>query len=220
MPLFHICSSEGDLTMGKIRVIGGKDKVNGDYINTTSKSTNWSRGLSPFFLKDIELYNGYKAKNMENAWQFSKVYKDQADSDGNPTQAYFDWAINGWNSDWAFRYPMGKGAIPLYSFWDGQKLDYIQARKAIYLPLYAKSVVKTEAFKILKGIYEKEGNITLWDFDGYDYMTLGMTLQEVLLEPKRKMGHAFVLAMLLEGVCEVTSDNTVILHMIEQGTLF
>lgn len=206
--------------MKKVRVIGGRDRAIGEYINTTSQSKNWSKGLSPFYLKEIDLYGDYKAKNMENAWQFSKVYQEHADHNGNPTDAYFAWAKNGWSSDWAFRYPMGKGAIPLYSYWNGEKLDYIQARKGIYLPLYAKAVVKTEAFKILQATYQKQEQVILWDFDGYDHLALGMSLQEVLNNPKRRMGHAFVLAMLLEGICEVTSNGEVVLQLAEQTTLF
>jgi hypothetical protein len=198
--------------VGIVRVIGGRDKYKGEVINTTSKSTNWSRGLSPFYLGNIELYNGYKAQNVENAWQFSKVYKDHVDNNENPTPAYFDWAKKGWESKWAFRYPMGKGAIPLYSMWGEEKLDYIEARKQIYLPIYAKAVVKSEAYKILKRTYEQNGEVTLWDFDGYDYLSLGMSLEEVLNEPKRKMGHAFVLAMLLTGVCMVSDTGEVTLH--------
>lgn len=206
--------------MGIVRVIGGRDKFEGEIVNTTSKSTNWSKGLSPFYLKDIELYGGYQAKNMENAWQFAKVYQHHVDSEGNPTADYFHWAKEGWNSQWAFRYPMGKGAVPIYSLWDGDKLNYIEARKNIYLPLYAKAVVKTKAYQTLKTLYLDKGEVSLWDFDGYDYLSLGKSLQDVLYDPKRKMGHAFVLAMLLQGMCEVSLDGVVLLHFAEQQVLF
>ena len=55
-----------------IKIIGPKDKHIGEYINTTSKSNNWSKGLSPFFLGPCELYDSYKALNVENAWQYNK----------------------------------------------------------------------------------------------------------------------------------------------------
>lgn len=41
-----------------------------EVINTTSRSDTWSRGLSPFFLGPVDLYDGYKSINVENAWQF------------------------------------------------------------------------------------------------------------------------------------------------------
>lgn len=41
---------------------------------------------------------------------------------------------------------------------------------------------------------------TLWAFNGYGHTALGMTLKEAVNEPKRKLGHAFVLAWLLENL--------------------
>ena len=44
-----------------------------------------------------------------------------------------------------------------------------------------------------------ERDLYLWDFDGYNHKELGLTYDEVINNPDRKMGHAFVLGMLLEG---------------------
>lgn len=197
--------------MAILKVIGGRDKYSGNYIDTTTKSNTWSRGLSPMILKSINLYDDYKSENMENAWQYSKVYPEYADKDGNPTEEYFKWAKEGWSKKWADRYPVGKGRKPLYSYWAGNKLDYIEGRKKIYIPLYAKAVIGTNAFKQLKTMYDNGQDIVLWDYDGYDYEKHGMTLDEVLNCESRKMGHAFVLVMLLIGKVEVL-DNKVIIH--------
>ena len=62
-----------------------------DAIDTTSRSKSWSQGLSPFYLGPCQLYNGYVAKNVENAWQYSKVYMEHVDQDSNPTPEYFEW---------------------------------------------------------------------------------------------------------------------------------
>src|SRR5574342_482141 len=99
--------------------VGPRDKAppNSILINTTSRSNNWSRELSPFFLGPVKLPNGYTSLNVENAWQFSKVYKEHVDINGNPSEAYWEWAIRGWSSEWACRYPMGKGVKPEYSYW-------------------------------------------------------------------------------------------------------
>jgi hypothetical protein len=181
-----------------VKIIGPSVRNKTGSINTTS-SSGWSSGLSPFLLGPVNLYEDFIAQNVENAWQFSKVYKRHVDEFNNPTLDYFLWAINGWADTYAHRYPMGKGAIPEYSYWDGENLDYIEARKRIYIPLYATAVVKTEAFKRLKEIYEENGQVTLFDYDGYDNESLNMTMREVVNNPNRKMGHAFVLKMLLEG---------------------
>lgn len=167
-------------------------------VNTTSQSsTPWSIGLSPFFLGPVPLYNGQISLNVENGWQYSKVYKGHVGLDGNPTASYFEWAREGWARSRAVRYPMGKGVRPEYSFWDGQKLSYIEARKKIYIPLYVYAVAKTPAYQRLKELHKKQ-DIGLRDFDGYNHRDLNMSYEEVLNNPNKKMGHAFVLAMMLE----------------------
>jgi len=183
-----------------VKVIGYNemDHYNVQIINTTSRSETWSKEFSPFTLGPVNLYGNHTAKNIENAWQFSKVYKEHVDQNQDPTSDYYKWAKKGWNDTYGHRYPMGKGKIPLYSYWDGEKLDYIEARKRIYAPLYAKAVIKTDAFNRLLTMHQKGMAFALLDFDGYDYLSRGMTLKEVINEPKKKMGHAFVLAMLLQ----------------------
>ena len=56
--------------MGKVYVYGPKDDCPDEIINTTSRSKVWF-GLSPFFLSPVNV-NAY---NIENVWQYSKVYK-------------------------------------------------------------------------------------------------------------------------------------------------
>lgn len=166
-------------------------------IDATSRARSWSRDLSPFLLGPCDLYDGYRSKNMENGWQFAKVYLQYTDADLNPTPEYFRWAKKGWRNPRAIRYPMGKNAIPIYSWWKGQKFSYIEARKHIYIPLYSKAVVHTRAFEKLQKI-ASQYPIIIRDFDGYDHKSLGMTLNDVINCPTRRMGHAFVLAMMLE----------------------
>ena len=178
---------------------GYKTPEGATVINTTSRSDNWGRGLSPFFAGPVQLYGEYKSYNVENAWQFSKVYEYYLETDGSIGQRYFNWATDGWRSIRAHRYPMGKGVIPLYSYWDGQTYSYVEARSKIYIPLYALAVQKTSAFTQLKKLHSEGGDLYLWDFDGYDHKTLGLSFDQVIKDPNRKMGHAFVLAMLLEG---------------------
>ena len=176
----------------KVFVYGPKDYAPDEVINTTSSSNTWSKGLSPFFLKPFNI-NAY---NIENVWQYSKVYKEHVEN-GEPTNEYFVWRKKGFDTYRAVRYPMGKGAIQEYSLWKGEKLNYIDARKKIYYPIYSQSVIRSEAYEKLYDIYISEREVHLWDFDGYDYRHTN--LKEVLNNPKRKMGHAFVLAALLRN---------------------
>lgn len=187
----------------QIRVIGPRElsTLGGDHhlVDTTSKSREFS-DLSPFKLANIDLYDGRKALKMENAWQFSKVYPQHLDGNGEPGKDYWSWAQDGWNNPSASRYPMGKGAKPAFSYWDGEKLGYLDARKNIYFPMYQNAVVKTEGFAKLQEMVSAGRKITLFDFDGYDHQNQGLRLDQVLNNPSRPMGHAFVLkAMLTYG---------------------
>ncbi|CAF0988114.1 unnamed protein product [Rotaria magnacalcarata] len=186
--------------------------------NVTSKTKEkWCLEFSPFLLGPIELYPNSKdgkmwiAKNMENAWQFCKVYRQFTDIDGNsPSEAYWKWAEKGWNDSKPHRFPLGRVAVkPLYSLWNGKQLSYIEARKTIYAPLYAKYVEQTDAYRKLNEIYIKyccgdqndkhKKPMGLLDFDGWDHLGQDYTLEQVINMEKPKMGHAFVLAGLLEN---------------------
>jgi hypothetical protein len=148
----------------------------------------------------VDLYGGHSAKNVENAWQYAKVYQQHMDELGLPNNEYFEWARKGWSSQRADRYPMGKGAKPEYSWWDGARLDYVSARKAIYIPIYSRAVAKTPSWEELKHRYDSGKELWLWDFDGYDHVKHGIALKDAQDLSSRKMGHAFVLAMMLEGL--------------------
>jgi hypothetical protein len=172
-------------------------------VNATSQSPQW-KGLSPFNVGPVNLYDGHTSVNVENAWQFSKVYKQHVDENGDPTAEYFEWSKTGWADSWAHRYPMGKGAVPEYSYWDGEKLGYIEARKKIYIPLYASAVVKTDAYQKLLEVMElaedTNRDLVIKDYDAYDNKGLNkMSYDDVINCETRKMGHGFVLAMLLDS---------------------
>lgn len=167
-------------------------------VNTTSRSNNWSRSLSPFFLGPVDLYDNYKSQNVENAWQYSKVYEYYADN-GEPGERYFNWAKEGWNTVKANRYPMGREAKPLYSYWNGEKLTYTQARRRIYIPLYSSAVKKTNAFGKLQELFHNSENIYLQDFDAHNLVPTSYEYWDLVDNPNIKVGHAYVLAMMLEG---------------------
>lgn len=186
-----------------VRVIGPREPHDSEAINTTSTAKGWSKGLSPFYLGPVDCYDNLTARNVENGWQFSKVYSEHVNELGEILSSYFEWRDKGWSSQRAERYPMGKGRKPLFSLWNGKKYTYIEARRHVYIPLYAKAVVKSAAFKQLREQYDIFGEITLWDFDGYDHRRLNMSYEDVITCETRKCGHGFVLAMLLENYLKV-----------------
>lgn len=182
----------------KITVVGPRETWTRKHmIDTTSKAKGqWSTGLSPFHLGPVKLYDGHVARIMENGWQYCKVYP-QFVKNNKISKDYLKWAKEGWDKSRAVRYPMGKGKKPLFALWENQRLDYVISRAKIYFRLYATSVLPTTAFKTLLELHRKQ-DIVLWDYDGYDHRKLGKTLTDVLNDPTRIMGHAFVLFILLE----------------------
>ena len=186
--------------------------IKGEYTHIDCTSHNpdpfWAKGVSPFHLGPVECYDGKTATCVENAWQFSKFYDSFKTAND-----YVEWRDKGWSNRVPQRYPMGRGAIPKFSIWrvNGklEKLGYIDARKKIYMPIYAKLVTKTEAFKKLCDMRDHGVNIVLSDFDGYNNFTTRpkMSYNEVIHNPKRKMGHAFVIAMLLEKLVWIGDDG-------------
>ena len=181
-------------------------------------------GLSPFYLGPVECYDGLVSQTFERAWQCAKVYPWTLGTDGNPNARYFAWrdemwAMKGFGDKMSIRFPVGKKNVGkcLYAWWkvDGafQKLGYIEGRKAIYIPLYAKAVVKTEAYRRLVELRDSGKNLMLIDFDGYNpwHPHYGFaSYNDVIHCPLLKMGHGFVLAMLLEGVIKIDEGGNAI----------
>lgn len=176
----------------------------GHYVNCTSSEEDWKKksDLSPFYVGPCKLYGGYTSRRMENAWQFSKVFPEHVGHDGLPTADYLTWAVEGWNESKAHLYPMGRDAKAEFHWWNGRKLTKVEARKEIYVTLYAEQVTKftNRTFEALEKLWlmmqiRKKGTLYLMDFDAYDYT--GMSLTDVLNNPSKSLGHGFVLAMLL-----------------------
>lgn len=187
-----------------IYTIGYRDRKppNATIIEVTSRSSIWTQRFSPFFLGPCEIAEGVYSANMENAWQYSKVYTRHVGPDSRPTKEWFRWARTGFAKSRADRYPMGRGAHPEYSYWQKELLDYVEARQRIYIPLYSQAVrehARPELERLKKMLEELE-NIAILDFDAYRYDLEGMELKDVILRTDKKMGHGFVLAMILEGL--------------------
>ena len=182
---------------GKIVVLSRRAKVPADAIavDCTSRSKEpWSRKFSPFYLGPIDVTpydETFQSKIMENAYQYTKVHPNYEDK-----EKYLEWAKKGFNASKAERYPMGKGKKRLYSIWKGEKLGSIEARKKIYCPLYSECVERyaSDSLDRLRQLYNEGKTIALVDFDGYSKYT---SLKDVLNDPNKKMGHAFVLAMII-----------------------
>lgn len=179
--------------MKNIYVVGPKDKVPGGsdtfLFNTTSKVKSI---FSPFY--NATTYP-VAARKMENAWQFSKVYA-QHDNNGQPSEDWYEWRDRGFAAKWAERYPMGKGAVPEYVWFDNQRLGYIESRKQLYIPLYRNIITQkhVDEINIILSILRFD-DIALWDYDGY---LTADDFDTIVNNPNKKMGHAFVLREIIK----------------------
>jgi hypothetical protein len=180
------------IRIGTIKYVDGK-KVYPSYpnfkrIEVMTPSTAYGP-LSPYSLKDE---NGCI---MENIWQFSKVYSKvpaciqrysrynqmiiwnhpteiHINDNGALTLRYFMWRAKGMFNKYAVRYPVGYNKAVRssckfsYNTDPNNKLNYIQARKRIYLPLYNKLVQNHSLFKHLKMLLTSGKNLLIVEVDG------------------------------------------------------
>lgn len=188
---------QDQIRVGTIKYVKGKKIIprleNYKTIEVMTPSTPYG-DISPYTLKDE---NG---RFMENIWQFSKVYetvpkttqrysrfdstiiwdhpKEKHVIDHKPTKEYWDWRDKGMNNKFAVRYPVGYNikhrSSCLYSLkeTDSKPLNYVEARKQIYLPVYADLVRKTKKYKKLVGMLEKGKNLLIVEVDGPQYSSL------------------------------------------------
>jgi alkylated DNA repair dioxygenase AlkB len=166
-------------------------------------------GLSPFNAGPVTVYpgrTGIKSILMENGYQYMKLYSDRTDDAGYPTLDHARWMLEGIRATEPRRFPMGRGAKPICSVWRNRLIGYVESRLYIYIPLYVEAICRNAdaraAFLALRDMHRRtsEAGVTLaiYDYDGYDHVKLGRSLVQVAADPYKKMGHAFVLAAMLE----------------------
>lgn len=151
-----------------------------------TKSVNKWGYIGPYELKTKENWI------FENYWQFSKVYKytpnvkinqygkliwnysftSFIDKDENVNDNYWKWRKTGFNHRIPVRYPVYRKNVSkcLYAipeFDKTRKLDYIQARKEIYMKEYIKCLEGNELFEELKEMYDSGEKLLLSEVDGF-----------------------------------------------------
>lgn len=203
-----------------------------------SHSVWWE--LSPYYLKNE------KGHIFENVWQFSKVYEVVPKSkqyysrfdktviwdhpnethviDGNLQDEYWTWRTKGFENEYAVRYPVGfqnksKVLYSVLSREDQTPLDYVEARKKIYLPGYCELVKQQPSFQKLKKMLADGQNLNIIEIDGprqesLDYyvemygvpknwiennsiLVTEESMEIMLNDEKHSFGHGYCLAMAL-----------------------
>ena len=205
-------------------------------IHTSGK--NLGGDLSPYVLKNES------GQLLENVWQFAKVWERVFEQriplgrfhpnrivwewpaevhlfNDKITAEYWNWRKQGMDNKYAVRYPNGfkNRTKTLFSLWPNannefERLDYIQARKAIYCAEYARLAPKTPHFAKLKDMLERGINLQIVEVDGpdpsldfepYNRITPEQpgldidkeTIQMLLNDERRAFGHGYTIAALL-----------------------
>ena len=155
-------------------------------INLTSRGRNqaFARQVSPFFVGPVVGPDGARCDSLEVFWQVGKVFPHH-DNSGTPTDEYFAYrekmygAKPGEIPKPVMRHPyreFGYDADDMcyWPYWNKEKgeyemLSYLEGRKKVYVPEYAKLVANSDAFKWMKLLVDKGEKIALLDFDGFNY---------------------------------------------------
>ncbi len=206
-------------------------------VTSCNKDKKFVSEISPLYIGPVVSSDGLLAKTFENLWQYGKVYPKiydanrkivlGVDEDDNPTPEFYEWRKRFYqlNRKKGDRHPALPSSIRhrdckyMVYFNENkelEKLDYVTSRKKIYIPEYAKLIVNTDSFKEIKKLYEKGEKIALCDFDAWNYygpnLDQDTTIVDVVNNPSYKVGHGYVIKMLLQGDIEV-KDGIVIDHV-------
>ena len=149
------------------------------------KNSSRYQELSPMLLGPVKDENGERyALNIEDGWQGSKVYPLHV-------KGYDGGRKGGWQKNWTeyskrarfsgearrHRRPSrDKGKVidsrnpnaPLFSYYMGDRLLYMDARERMYMPWYAELAKETKAFLDLKNRLLAGKNLLLLEYDGLD----------------------------------------------------
>ncbi len=225
-------------------------------INLTSRNPDrsFAEQVSPFYVGPVIGTDGASADRLEVFWQVGKVFPHH-DTAGQPNAAYFNYrekmysAEPGELSKPEMRHPYRKFGyeaddVLYWAYWNAEKgeyerLSYLEARKKVYVPEYAKLVADSDALKWLKSLLDDGKKIALLDFDGFNYYNeeamkvryrayvnkCRKEKRPILMSEKdftdikdmksavnfayTPVGHAFVVKTLLQSDLEVKGGNVI-----------
>lgn len=150
------------------------------------------------------------ALNLENFWQFSKVFKNESDEKGNPLPIFYQTQIKGYLDPIRHRHKevikkfKGNKNIPLYFIWrikDNNKIGYKELHlsyyesREIYCKFYEKLTKNNEALKGLKCALKSGYNLQIIGYDSYDVKN--KDIYECYKNTSKPFGHELVLYCLL-----------------------
>ncbi|XWV24459.1 hypothetical protein QJ856_gp0015 [Tupanvirus deep ocean] len=239
------------IRVGRCKYIGGQ-RIDPTYPGFTpilvlmKGHSEWG-DLGPYTLKDDQ------GRIMENVWQFSKCYKKVPQTtqfysrwnkkitwsypeevhyaNGELLPAYWTWREKGMNNAYYVRYPVGFGNMHtcLFAIKESEpnkRLNYIEGRKEIYVPVYCELGKKEPKFAELKNRLINGENLLIIEVDGPHQESLNYykdmydvdndfienntmlaseeNLTIMLNDDKHPFGHGYCLAMALQDLENLT----------------
>ncbi|MBX9636970.1 MAG: hypothetical protein K2Q45_05405 [Nitrosomonas sp.] len=225
-------------TYGSIRVRNVARGISYPNVEGWHNIPAWSQGgapwkeLSPFLIGPVH-YEGQVCNTFETFWQSFKVWakvdkqthwswswpaEEHVDAEGNVNAAWHVWHKALFKNKHAVRRPNGR-AIPLYAWFEGEKLDVIEARKRIYIPYLQALYRKSKVYQELLDMVKNGQDIIILEPDGppHEFFPDGMPVDMALLEKLQNVtelkdfpgitsseskkyvpfGHGYVIAMTL-----------------------
>jgi hypothetical protein len=246
---FYTSQTEHDLGEYMIFDVTSRVTRNKEFME---QHPRFARELSPFYVGPVTSADGVKAEIFEIFWQCGKVYPCH-DDNGKPNADYFEWRNYFYSQTECTKDLMRHTCKSIgydhkdaryFAYFDKDKgdytpLGYVEARKKVYFPEYAKLIYNTESFRYLKSLVDSGKKIALVDFDACNYNEacamqkehtayvnkckknktapalteadfLNITsLTELINAPFMKVGHGCVIKALLQGDIEVVDGEVV-----------
>jgi hypothetical protein len=85
-------------------------------------------------------------------------------------------------------------------------LPYIEARKKVYCEIYCTLVQTTEAYKMLKQLYDQGISLQICEVDVRPGLITEEVLRKELNNPNDSFGHGYVLAACLMGLTHIFKE--------------
>lgn len=249
---FYTSQTENDLSEYKIFDVTSRVTRNREFME---QHPNFAKELSPFYAGPVTSSDGVTAEIFEVFWQCGKVYPCH-DEGGRPNADYFEWRNYFYSQTECTKDLMRHTCKSIgyehkdaryFAYFDEKNGDYIplgyvEARKKVYFPEYAKLIYNTESFRYLKSLVDRGEKIALVDFDACNYNEkcamekeysayvnkckknkasptltkddfLNITsLKKLVDAPFMKVGHGCVIKALLQGDLEIV-DGEVVDHV-------
>lgn len=200
--------------------------------------------FSKVFLHPIPVKERYSRYDPTIIWDYTPKGEYISPETSLPTEEWWEWRNKGFFSAYPIRYPNSyrEKSKVAYTYWPDngdymeeeipyKKLNYIEARKEVYLLQYCKLIRETKEFLFLKKLLSEEKKILIKEVDCFKdkdksyyfrkypqiesyYSTLNKTLRcdatslKILInDPRNSFGHGFCLAACLLGIEKEISEK-------------